>query len=313
MAFFEGKQKIKLITHGGNFHADEVFAVATISLITEREGKELEVVRTRDESEFEKADILVDVGMVCEPENFRFDHHQKGGAGFHFGNDSSKAEIKIPYASFGLVWKHFGESLCEDKEVAKKIEKKLVVPVDARDNGINIFKNLIEGVQDYSISRELVQVFRPTWRDAQEKSDQRFKELLEIFKKILENEIKVCRDLISGEKKVLEEINKQNQPEVLILKDNIFWDEVVSRFKNIKVVVAPESDTDTWSAECAKDDPKNFESDRVTFPENWWGLRSEELVEASGIHDAVFCHRNGFFAVAKSKESAILMAKKALG
>ncbi len=306
MAFFDGKEKIRVVTHSGNFHADEVFAVAVLSLLAEKEGKELEVVRTRDEAEFEKADILVDVGMRYEPENYRFDHHQKGGAGFHFENPS------LPYASFGLVWKHFGEMLCDDKGVTERIEKKLVIPVDARDNGINIFKNLIEGVQDYSITKELVYAFRPTWEDGLEKSDDKFFELVNIFKQILQNEIRISVAQVNGNKKVLEEIQKQNEPEILILEQNIFWDEVVSKFKNIKVVVVLENDINAWSAETARDDVANFDSNRASFPKEWWGIRNAELALVSGIQDAIFCHRNGFFAVAKSKESAIMMAKKAL-
>ena len=302
-----GKDKIKVITHSGNFHADEVFAVAALFLLAEKEGKELEIVRTRDESEFQKADILIDVGMGYEPEKFRFDHHQKGGAGFHFENPS------LPYASFGLVWKHFGEEICGDMQIVEKVEKKLVVPIDARDNGINITKNLIEGVVDYSLSRELVYAFRPTFEESLEKSDEKFFELMQIFKNILENEIKLSKSEVSGERKVLEEIKKQQEPEILILEDNIFWDEIVSKYKNITIVIVPEKDINAWSVETARDDTANFDSNRAIFPKEWHGLRNGDLADVSGIHDAIFCHRNGFFAVAKSKESAILMAKMALG
>jgi uncharacterized UPF0160 family protein len=43
---------------------------------------------------------ILDVGDIYNPDQFRFDHHQAGGAG--------KRENDISYASCGLIWKHFG-------------------------------------------------------------------------------------------------------------------------------------------------------------------------------------------------------------
>ena len=48
------------------------------------------------------------------------------------------------------------------------------------------------------------------------------------------------------------------------------------------------------------------------FPKSWSGKRGEELAEITGVKDAVFCHNDIFFAVAKSKEGAIELAKKAI-
>ena len=67
-----------------------------------------------------------------------------------------------------------------------------------------------------------------------------------------------------------------------------------------------------WCLQSGRDDNNDFESDRIKLPESWRGLRNEELEGVSGVKDAIFCHRGGWFAVAGSKEGALLMAQKAL-
>lgn len=305
MAFFEGKQKIKVITHNGNFHADEVFAAAVLSLLAEKESKELEIMRTRDEAEFEKADILVDVGMTYEPEKYRFDHHQKGGAGFHFENSS------LPYASFGLIWKHFGETLCGDKEVAEKVEKEIVIPIDAEDNGITISKVIYEEVSDYKAG-DVIGVFNPTWQEDQEILDGMFYEVVDLAKKIVLREITHAKSFLEGEELTKSEIIKQNNPEILILDQYTYWESAVSESKNTKLVVYCHKNGKDWCVQTARDDLNDYNSYRAKMPEEWWGVRGEELQKISGVKDAEFCANTGFFAVVKSKGSAILMAKKAL-
>ena len=51
---------------------------------------------------------------------------------------------------------------------------------------------------------------------------------------------------------------------------------------------------------------------RKPFPDAWRGLKDEALAEVSGVKTAIFCHKAGFFAVAKTKEDAIKLAEKAV-
>lgn len=125
---------VTLTTHNGGFHADDVFACATLELILEKEGRPFAVSRSRDPELMAQSDIVFDVGGVYDPAHERFDHHQEGGAG--------KREDGIPYAAFGLVWKKYGEQLCGSEAVARRIEKHIVEPIDAFDNGIDLFTPL---------------------------------------------------------------------------------------------------------------------------------------------------------------------------
>lgn len=67
----------KIVTHNGNFHADDVFSIAALKSIF----TSIKLIRTRDVELIAKADIVVDVGGEHDAETDRFDHHQRGGAG----------------------------------------------------------------------------------------------------------------------------------------------------------------------------------------------------------------------------------------
>lgn len=60
------------------------------------------IVRTRDPAVIAKADIVVDVGAVYDPETHRYDHHQREFTG------TFDDKHKIRLSSAGLVYKHFG-------------------------------------------------------------------------------------------------------------------------------------------------------------------------------------------------------------
>src|SRR5919108_5292128 len=123
---------MKVATHPGNFHADDVFAVAVVQLV----HGELEIVRTRDPELQAAADVRVDVGGRYDPATGDFDHHQKGGAG--------ERENGIRYASFGLVWREYGESLAGSADAAAAIDERLVAGVDANDIGQTLVQPLVD-------------------------------------------------------------------------------------------------------------------------------------------------------------------------
>lgn len=63
MGLFSKKQT--LVTHDGTFHADDIFACATLSLYLKNNIK---IIRTRDPKIIEKGDYVFDVGGVYDPE-----------------------------------------------------------------------------------------------------------------------------------------------------------------------------------------------------------------------------------------------------
>lgn len=297
------KPKIKVVTHDGSFHADEVLAVAALSIWAEINDKKLEVMRSRDPKIVEKADFVVDVGMQYDPEKNRFDHHQKGGAGTR--------ENGIPYASFGLVWKHFGEQICESSEVAKMVEEKLVISVDTRDNGVTISKPNELGIFDHR-THDMLCNFNPTWQEDQNTLQEQFEKALFFAKEIIKREIAYAKAEIEGEKITKEAIKKQNNPEILILDKYTDWEKAASESKNTKFVVYKHRNEKDWCVQSPRDDLEDYNSSRATLPKEWAGLREEELIKVSGILGATFCTNGLWFAVAKTREAAFQMAQIAL-
>jgi len=297
------KNKITVAVHSGDFHADDVFACATLSFWAGKEGKKLKIIRTRDPEIIDKADIAVDVGNVYDADKNRFDHHQKGGAG--------KRENGIPLASFGAIWKKYGGEICENQEIADRVEKNLVMPIDAIDNGINISSRVSEfNVSEHRTSN-VIRNFNLTWQENNKLVFKQFEKAINLAKEILLREIVWAKALVQGKKEIEKIIKEQNEPEVLILDNKIDWHEAVSENRKIKLVVYPKIDKD-WGIQVARDDLEDYNSNRVTFPKDWCGLRDEVSIEVSGVKEAVFCADKGWFAVAKTKEGAIEMANKAL-
>ncbi len=293
MPFFN-KNKI-LVTHNSTFHADDLFATATLSIINKGHIK---VIRTRDPELMKTADYVYDVGGIYDPSINRFDHHQKGGAG--------QRENGIPYASFGLVWKTYGEQLCGSKEVSEKIEQKLVQAVDANDNGINLFD--VKGeVAPYTL-QDILFVFRPSWKEEQD-YDKAFMELVPIAVKIITREIIKTRDELEADSIIKKAYEEARDKRIIILEGHYPWGEIIDQYKEVLYVISVKSDL--WRVEAVRKEKYNFET-RKPFPESWAGKRDSDLVEATGVTDATFCHNGRFLAVAKSKEGALKLAEKAL-
>ncbi len=292
-------KKVKIITHSGGFHSDEVFAVATLSLFLN--GK-IEVIRTREANIIETGDIVVDVGGEYDVSKKRFDHHQQGGAGTR--------ENSIPYASFGLVWKEYGEKVSGSLYVANLIDKKIVQAIDALDNGIEISKSIYEDVHHYSIF-DIVSAFAPSWKETEEGTDKAFLDVVSFAEKILLREIKKTQDKIEGEKFVREAYDKAEDKRLIVLDRDYSWGEILSEFPEPLFVIEPVWQNNTWRVKSVRDDRYSFKN-RKSFPESWAGLRDEKFAEISGVTDAIFCHNKLFIAVAKSQGGAISLAKKAL-
>jgi uncharacterized UPF0160 family protein len=297
MSFFN-KKKI-LVTHNSTFHADDLFSTATLSILNKGNIK---VVRTRDEKMIKSADFVYDVGGEYNPSTNRFDHHQKGGAGFRSNG--------IPYASFGLVWKTYGEQICGNKEIADKIDQKLVASIDANDNGINLFE--VKGdIAPYTL-QDILFCFRPSWKEEQD-YDKSFMELVPFAIRIITREIIITRGELEADSIIKKAYEDSNDKRMIILDGHYPWGEILSQnleqYKEVLYIVSVKSDL--WRVEAVRKDKNNFEN-RKPLPESWAGKRDDDLAKTTGVSDATFCHNARFLAVAKSKEGAIALAEKAL-
>lgn len=288
----------KIVTHSGNFHTDEVFACAVLSILNDGA---VEIARSRDPEVWATGDYVVDEGGVYDETINRFDHHQIGGAG--------ERENGIPYSSIGLVWKTYGEKLTGSAYAARIIDERLVQPIDAGDNGIETF-SIISGVAPVLI-HDAISAFRPAWNENRTE-DEGFFDAFEMAKKILTREIiRVCAE--EEGKRLAEEAYAQSEDKRIVVLDGHYpWYEALGSKPEPLYVVKPDrGDGGKWKVETVRSDVHAFKN-RKDLPTSWAGKRDQELAEVTGVPDALFCHNKLFIAVAGSKEGALTLAHKAV-
>jgi uncharacterized UPF0160 family protein len=288
----------KIVTHSGRFHADETFGAAVLKLVF----PESAVVRTRDPEVIESADIVLDVGGVYDAERDRFDHHQAGGAGVRKNG--------IPYASFGLVWKKYGAVVAGSLEAATIIEKEIVMPIDATDNGVDISTSIFPDVFPFAI-QDILFLFAPTWQEQDRTFDQGFFETLPFVEKIIKRAIVEMQAQVLGDLQVKQAYNEAKDKKIIVLDGRYMYQEVLCSYPEPLFVVLPDSGPGTWKLETLPEKRGVFGC-RKKLPATWAGKRDKELQDVTGVPDAVFCHNGRFVAVSKSKEGVLKLGNLAL-
>lgn len=319
---------IKMFTHNGLFHADDVFAAAMLSLMCD----DYEVVRGGDEEIPSNEDgswIVFDIG------GGELDHHTPEcleANGTHPGTE-------VPYAACGLVWKKFYPEILEAldcpqpfvERVYRRIESSLVLGIDAADNGFDPVKNVLESMNNvtddqkkeiisasqipYSISK-MIADFNPSW-ESDRPYDEAFLDAMSFAKDVLLNRIDSAIDSLDGRDFILRHID-YSAGHLLILEKFAPWQGIVTsesrnnpKAKDLWYVISPAL-RGGWNIQCVLEDPDDRTSYRHPLPESWHGLRGEEFAKVCGVADAKFCHPGGFIAGADSQSGALSLASKAM-
>jgi uncharacterized UPF0160 family protein len=290
---------MRVATHPGTFHADDVFAIAVLGLV----HGPLDVVRTRDEELQQACDIRVDVGGRSDPATGDYDHHQKGGAG--------ERPNGIRFASFGLVWRELGERLAGGADAARAIDERLVQGVDANDTGQTISESLVGDIRPMTVSG-IVAAMNPVWDEeltpAQE--DARFAEAVALATGIVERELAGAAAFARSQQLVRDAIGRAGDPRVIELDRNMPWREtVVTGAPEALFVMYPKSDG--WGMQAVPRELGEF-ANRRDLPAEWAGLSGEELAAVTGVADAVFCHSARFYVSARSRDGIAELARRAL-
>jgi uncharacterized UPF0160 family protein len=282
-----------IVTHNGNFHADDVFSIAALKNIF----PSFTLIRTRDLEVIAKADIVIDVGGEYDPEAGRFDHHQRGGAG--------KRENGIPYSSFGLIWQKYGVDICAgNQDVANAVDTGLVSTIDAIDCGH------VEGIYDGISLSQTISMFNPTWQEDSH-FDSCFDEAVDFASRVLTRFIASASGGISAKTIVAKAIDNAQDPRVIVLDKYIPWKRTVHALSEKALYMIYPSQTGQWRIQTVPVEPGSFE-DRKPLPKDWAGLSDKTLQQVTGINDAMFCHNGLFIAGAESFESTMKMASMAL-
>lgn len=296
---------ITIVTHDGWHHADDAFAVAMLKLA--HPDASINIVRTRDPVIIDPATVpdttfIVDVGYRYDGRN-RFDHHQP---------DAPTRSREQPYAAAGLVWKTFGTQIVSTvdstineaplnadatRKVTAAVDDNLILDIDLIDNG-RVFP------PDTHLS-SVISMMNNTGT---------FDDAMHLASKALTSFI--AREIRRhNARDVLSKLIDTAEEGILVLEvKGIAWEDIIheiERPNNRIIYVVNPSTSSGWGISAVSSGPRAFAS-RLPFPPEWLGRTGTNAESASGLPGLQFVHKNGFYAVATTRESAINVARKAL-
>lgn len=231
----------KAYTHGGVFHADDVFSSALLQLL----NKDI-VIERGFNPPVDEDTIVFDIG------GGKFDHHQA---------DNEERENKIQYASFGKLWRAFGMELMLSEDGWDFIETKLVQDIDYTDT---------TGVTNpLSLS---ISSFNPSW-DEDTTSDDQFWKAVDFAKTILQNLINDQNSLIKAADEVMKSYNEGDDEEIILLDRFVPAQKYASEnLPDAKFIIFP-SDRGGYNILTIKEENEN----RCSFPAEWLGHPNEKI------------------------------------
>ncbi len=182
------------------------------------------------------------------------------------------------------------------------------MPIDASDNALNIWQ---PGQFDLP-PLEWDDILQ-TWRAEPTKGedmDTQFLQAVDVARAYLERVIQ-RRQIKEVLKQKAAELYERSAGQSILVSDEYVPRSEFVQHEEVNMVVVPRFDDNPgWSAVGVQVSETEYLT-RVRFPEAWAGLRDEELAAVSGIADAIFCHKDRYLFIARTKESAIKAAKTA--
>lgn len=293
---------LRVATHSGPFHADDVLAYALLRVFAR---EDLKLVRTRDSELLAKQDLVFDVGHEFDPSRGRFDHHQR--------------EYEGSRSSAGMVLDFLEAEGKVAPGLAGTLRENLVDYVDAVDTGartpeegVPCFSSVI-GVLNELAETELMErlagteaASSVTLRDGFDVMYKRAADIAELVvwataegfakSEAAKETVKAAMDKADAEgwRTLRFEKYVKWKPAYFALGGETHASEYV-------LFPAKESD---WRLLTIPVELGSRE-DKRPLPESWAGLEGEALEAAAEVSGAVFCHKNRFIAGFSSKAAAI--------
>ncbi|XP_077978339.1 MYG1 exonuclease-like [Glandiceps talaboti] len=324
------KSLVKIGTHNGTFHCDEVLACFMLKQLPQY--KDADIVRTRDSATLDTCDIVVDVGAEYDPSKHRYDHHQRS---FKDSMSTLTPDKKwtTKLSSAGLVYLHFGHQILAqvlkttaDAQITgviyNKVYENFIEEIDAIDNGIS----QSDEKPRYAVSTNLssrVGHLNPWWNDEDVDVEERFQKAMKLVgEEFLDRVVFYhkcwwpARALV--EEAIGERFQVDESGEIMLLKqggfpwkDHLFDLEAELKIETPIKYALYTDQNGNWRIQCVPIRKDSFEN-RLSLYEEWRGVRDDELSELSGIPGCIFVHASGFIGGNKTKEGVLAMAKKTL-
>lgn len=278
------KQKnASAFTHSGKFHADDVFSAALLLYLNP------EITITRGNQVPENYE-----GLVFDIGRGQYDHHQK---------NSRIRDNGVPYAAFGLLWEKLGPEILGE-ELALKFDESFVQPLDINDN-----------TGEKNELATLIGNFNPGW-DSKSSNDEAFFQAVSVAGMILENKFERYLGNERADRRVEEVLTEHaaslasgdtpaENTNILILPEFIPCQKRLSE-TNIAFVIFPSN----RGGYCIQPQKKEYSMNyKCSFPVEWLGLENEELVVATGLKSAGFCHKGGFLMTTGELADAVQVCR----
>lgn len=279
--------------HNGPFHADEACSIALLQLVacSLSRSARVEVVRTRDAMVLDQVDLRLDVGEGA------LDHHysraRKGVCAF-----SRLVEALIPEAHGRL----------RDKHIAKRL-RALAADVAGIDTGVEGTPNQFPEVRDLAMCATARSVGKP---DAE--AEQIHEELFWAAVDACRNRLERLQEVWEAESAALDTAQRDIEAAGPVTRYMAFspdarmapCKEMLYQAKAKAWYYISRESEHVWYMLCAADPSKEFSgfSSWKLIPKKFRGLHGEALTAACGVHDAIFCHKDGFIAGFETRAAA---------
>lgn len=264
----------KGFTHGGKFHADDVFATALLQILRP------DIKVTRGFAVPDDFDgIVYDIGFGM------FDHHQA---------DREVRPNGVPYAAFGLLWRVLGPQLVGERQ-ARLVDENFIQPLDLNDN-----------TGEPNSLCDAIGFFNPAW-DSDESPDECFFRAVAVAKQILERQI-ASANAINRADEWVRSAYERSRDGIVVLPRYMPWKNGL--YKTDALFVVYPSQRGGWSAQCVTDN--RTKRSKLPFPQAWAGQPPEVIAQASGLEGISFCHASRFLITAKDKETALAACRLVL-
>ena len=241
----------KGFTHGGKFHADDVFSTALLQIL--------------------RPDIQITRGFVV-PDGFDGIVYDVGGGMFDHHSEPRECRPNgVPYAAFGLLWRVLGAGLVGERQ-ARLIDENFIQPLDLNDN-----------TGEQNSLADAIGSFNPLW-DSKDDPDACFWRAVPVAKQILENEI-AAANAVNRADDTVRKAYANMRDGIVVLPAYMPWKNGL--YKTDAIFVVYPSQRGGYSAQCVND--HRTKRSKQPFPVAWAGKPEEQLRQISGL-GLRFCH-----------------------
>lgn len=274
----------KGFTHGGTFHADDVFATALLQIL----NPEIEIERGFKAPPESDDIIIYDIG------GGRYDHHQKNKE-YRYDEYNEYNNWEIAYSSIGLLWRDFGSMLTINEDAWESVDS-FITDIDNSDN---------------TGSKESICIaissFNPDW-DSVESVDDQFWKAVAFAKTVLQNLIDSANSKERAKAVVDKAVEKNisGDKRILVLNKFVPCREYLSyQYPDIYFFIFP-SNRGGFNIQTVPDiDTDGTACNRIDFPAEWLGNPDKSF-------GMTFCHPGNWLASTTTVEEAINVAKVAI-